>query len=64
MTSIKVYERSDELREATVISQSGSEIQVMHPDNYSTIDLRIPEGYEVGDTVKVVNIDDVLYMVP
>ena len=64
MTSIKVYERSDELREATVISNSGTEIQIMHPDNYSTIDLRIPEGYEVGDTVKVVNIDDVLYMVP
>lgn len=64
MSSIKVYERADELREATVISHSGSEIQVMHPDNYSTIDLRVPDGLEIGDTVKVVSIDDVLYMVP
>lgn len=64
MSSIKVYERADDLREATVISNSGTEIQVMHPDNYSTIDLRVPAGAEIGDTVKVVNIDDVLYLVP
>lgn len=64
MTSIKVYERADELREATVISNSGTEIQVMHPDNYSTIDLKVPEGACIGETVKVVTIDDVLYMVP
>ena len=64
MTSIKVYDHAGDLRDATVINNTGNEIQVLHPDNYSTVDLRIPEGMEVGDTVKVVVIDDVLYAVP
>lgn len=64
MPDLKLYEKSEDLREATVISSSGSEIQVLHPDNYSTVDLRVPEGFEQHDSVKVVTIDDVLYMVP
>ena len=64
MTSVKLYERSEDLREATVVSTSGSEIQVLDPSNYSTVDLRVPEGAEIGDSVRVVSIDDVLYMVP
>ena len=64
MTGIKVYESAEDLRDATVVSRSGSEIQVLHPDNYSTVDLRVPEGADIGDTVKVVSIDEVLYLVP
>ena len=64
MISVKLYERSEDLREATVVSTSGSEIQVLDPSNYSTVDLRVPEGVEIGDSVRVVSIDDVLYMVP
>jgi len=64
MTSIKLYEKEEDLKEATVISSSGSEIQVLHPDNYSTVDLRVPEGYEAGDTVSTVTIEDILYLVP
>lgn len=45
MTSIKLYEKAADLKEATVISDSGSEIQVLHPDNYSTVDLKVPEGF-------------------
>ena len=47
-----------------MVSRSGSEIQVLHPDNYSTVDLRVPEDAEIGDSVRVVTIDDVLYFVP
>jgi NMD protein affecting ribosome stability and mRNA decay len=64
MPDIKLYEKADDLKEATVVSPGAGEIQVLHPDNYSTVDLRIPEGYEVGETVKTVVIDDVLYLVP
>ena len=64
MTEIKLYEKADDLKEATVVNRSGQEIQVLHPDNYSTVDLRIPEGYEVGETVRTVVIDDALYLVP
>ena len=64
MPDLKLFERSSDLKEATVISRSGNEVQVLHPDNYSTIDLKVPDDYDVGDSVKVVTIDDVLYMVP
>ncbi len=64
MEDLKVYERAADLRDAAVISRTDSEIQVMHPSNYSMVDLRIPEGFEPGETVKTVSIDDVLYLVP
>ena len=64
MTEIKLYEKQEDFKEATVINNMGSEIQVLHPDNYSTVDLRVPEGYEVGESVNTVIIDDVLYLVP
>lgn len=64
MTEIKLFETSADLKDATVISRSGSEIQVLDPDNYSTVDVRVPDDAEIGDSVKVVRIDDVLYMVP
>ena len=64
LTEIRLYEKAGALKEATVVSNTGSEIQVLHPDNYSTVDLRVPEGYEVGESVSTVVIDDVLYLVP
>ena len=64
MTEIKLYEPSGELPDATVVSRSGDEIQVLDPHNYSTVDLKVPADAEIGDTVKVVSIDDVLYYVP
>ena len=64
LPDVKLYEKESDLREATVINRSGSEIQALHPDNYSTIDLRIPDDYEPGDTVRLVSIDDVFYVVP
>ena len=64
MPDLRVYEAAGDLREATVINRSDGEIQVMHPDNYSTVDLRVPEGFEAGETVRIVSVDDVLYIVP
>ena len=64
LTDIKLYEKADDLREATVISSNGSEIQVLHPGNYSTVDLRVPAGFEAGEIVLTTVIDDVLYLVP
>lgn len=64
MPDLKLYEKAVDLKDATVINVAGSEIQVLHPDNYSTVDLRVPEGYGCGESVKVVTIDDALYLVP
>ncbi|MDR3283487.1 MAG: hypothetical protein LBS92_07780, partial [Candidatus Methanoplasma sp.] len=64
MQDVKVYEKASGLRSATVVSRSREEIQVLHPSDYSTLDLRIPEDSEIGDSVKVVDIDGTLYYVP
>ncbi len=64
MPQLKLYERAADLPEATVVSRSGQEIQVLDPRTYATVDLKVPDGAEIGDAVRVVSIDDVLYMVP
>ncbi|MDR2698931.1 MAG: hypothetical protein LBB30_04580 [Candidatus Methanoplasma sp.] len=64
MPSFKVHTRSEDLREAVVVNRNGDEIQVLHPSNYSTVDLNVPAGAEISETAKVVEIDDVLYFVP
>lgn len=64
MEDLKVYEKAAGLKEASVISRSESEIQVMDPDTFAISELRMPEGFDAGETVKTVKIDDVLYLVP
>ena len=64
MPDIRLYAKEEDLKEAVVVSRTGGEIQVLHPDNYSTVDLRVPEGYECGTSVRTVAIDDALYLVP
>jgi len=62
--SIKVHERHSDLREATLVSHDALEVQVLHPVSYRTVDLRVPEDAEIGETVKVTDIEDTLYFVP
>lgn len=64
MYKLKVHQKAADLKKADVVSRSGSEIQILHPSNYSTLDLRIPEGAEIGETVLVADVDGTLYFVP
>ena len=36
----------------------------MDPSNYSMVDLLIPKGAEIGEKVRVIRIEEVLYFVP
>ena len=53
-----------DLRDAVVVSSSSGEVQVMHPLTYETLDLSVPDDAEIGETVKVADIDGTLYYVP
>ncbi len=64
MPELKVYAKATELETADVISQSSGEIQVMDPTNYSVKDILVPRDAVIGDSVKVVRIDGILYYVP
>ncbi|MFA6710358.1 MAG: NMD3-related protein [Candidatus Methanomethylophilaceae archaeon] len=64
LSSLKVLAKKDQLLQAIVVSTSENEIQVMHPSNFSTIDLRIPEGAEISETVTVVGVEEEIFYVP
>ena len=64
LQDMKVLVKSADVMEAIVLSSSGSEVQVMHPVNYSTLDLRVPPNTEVGETVQVVQVEEQLYYLP
>ena len=62
--AMKILAKVSDRKDAIVLTSTGTEVQVMHPTNYSTIDLRIPQDAEIGEIVQVVQIEDVLYYVP
>ena len=64
MHSLKVHTKKGDLMKATVVSRSNGEIQILHPVNYSTIDIKVPIGAEIGDTVDVADVDDTIFFVP
>ena len=64
MASLKVHTRSSEIIKATVVSRSGNEIQILHPYNYSTVDVKIPPGTEIKETADVAVIDGIVFFVP
>ena len=63
---LKVLVKHGDRKEALVLSRSGNEIQVMHPTNYSTVELRIPQDAEPveGGNVDVVQVEEELYYLP
>lgn len=64
MPQLRVFRTEDELMDATVISGSSPEVQVLNPLNYETLDMRVPEGVEAGDNIKVIDVDGTLHYVP
>jgi len=64
MSSLRVHTRFSEIIKATVVSRSENEIQILHPYNYSTVDVKIPKGAEIKDTADVAVIDGIVFFVP
>ena len=65
MTSAKVIGRKEDLLEAVVLNETDREVQVMHPTNYRTFDLKKPPKFErKGDTVKVFQYEEEYLLLP
>jgi nonsense-mediated mRNA decay protein 3 len=45
---LPVIKKASALREAVVVSDHGDDIQIMHPDNFSTVDIKKPKDYKKG----------------
>ena len=66
MDDIEVVKKSDEIETTTVISKSPQIMQILDPVDYSAVDLDMKEEYgkyNVGDEVKLIRIDNYIYLI-
>jgi nonsense-mediated mRNA decay protein 3 len=60
-----MYPAKDYVEEMIVISQTPTELQIMHPKSYKNYDIIKPQNYTISSkTVSVVRLDDTLFIVP
>ena len=60
-----IYKESD-IETTTVISKSPNIIQILDPADYSAVDLEMNEEfnkYEIGDEIKLIKINDYIYLI-
>ena len=56
---------SEIIRDAVVVLETDSEVQILDPDNYQTVDLIKPKGFIVNDeTVKIIKAEDYIFLLP
>ena len=63
---IEVVKKSDEIETTTVISKSPQIMQILDPIDYSAVDLDMKDEYSkynVGDEVKLIRIDNNIYLI-
>lgn len=65
MEDIELVKKADEIETTTIISKSPSIIQILDPSDYSAVDLEMKEefsNYNIGDEIKLIKIDDYIYL--
>ena len=66
MDDVEVVKKSDEIETTTVISKSPQIMQILDPIDYSAVDLDMKDeyaNYNVGDEVKLIRIDNYIYLI-
>jgi nonsense-mediated mRNA decay protein 3 len=64
LASAKLLGGEEIVKEMVVVSRSDSEIQVLDPDTLKTVDVLVPEGFEVdGESVKIVKFEEGYFLV-
>ena len=66
MEDIKLVKKENEIETTTIISKSPSIIQILDPSDYSAVDLEMKEefdDYNIGDEVKLIKIDNYIYLI-
>ena len=65
MEDIELVKKADEIETTTIISKSPKIIQILDPTDYSAVDLELKEefkGYNIGDEIKLIKINDYIYL--
>lgn len=62
LEELPTLKREGAIREAVVVSDHGDDLQLMHPDNFSTVEVKKPKGYKKGQKeIRVVVYDGDIY---
>ena len=65
MEDIELVKKASEIETTTIISKSPSIIQILDPSDYSAVDLEMKEefsDYNIGDEIRLIKIDDYIYL--
>ncbi|WP_458406440.1 60S ribosomal export protein NMD3 [Methanobrevibacter sp.] len=65
MDNIQLVKKAEEIETTTIISKSPSIIQILDPSDYSAVDLEMKEefnDYNIGDEIKLIKIDNYIYL--
>ncbi len=63
---LKVIAKKDDIKFAMVTAKTPQLIQILHPDTYQPVDIELNEelsNLQIGEELKVVEIDNVLYVI-
>ena len=66
MDNIKLIKKSTDIETTTIISMSPKIIQILDPADYSAVDLEMKDDfkdYNIGDEVKIIKIDNYIYLI-
>ena len=64
MRALKVVRKREEIQDAVVVNAGEGEAQVLHPGNFRTVDIRLPTGFQAGETVRVVEHEGEILLIP
>ena len=65
LEEIELVKKYDEIETTTIISKSPNIIQILDPTDYSAVELEMKEefsNYNIGDEIKLIRIDDNIYL--
>ena len=66
MDDIELVKKSSDIETTTIISKSPSIIQILDPSDYSAVDLEMKDefaDYNIGDEIKLIKIDNYIYLI-
>lgn len=64
LDDVQILLKSSDIMDAVVVCRTGNEVQVVDPKTYRTVDVMVPDDVDVGETLRVADIEGVHYYVP
>lgn len=64
--NIELIKKEEDIETTSIISKSPNIIQILDPTDYSAVDLELTsefESYQIGDEVKIIKINNIIYLI-